>query len=125
MIKHTILKKFAKVTLNAERGTIFIIDRESGEDLVADLFDDTEDSSSPYRKPQKVRFAKERGIAGLVARTGVTVNVKDAYKDTRFNKEIDQKTGFITRSILCMPIMGVEGILGLFLIKNIFKLINI
>jgi cAMP and cAMP-inhibited cGMP 3',5'-cyclic phosphodiesterase 10 len=115
------LQKFAKVTLNAERGTFFIIDRDS-EDLIADLFDEGDEENKEgapqYKKAQKVRFAKERGIAGLVARTGITVNVKDAYKDTRFNKEIDQKTGFITRSILCMPIMGVEGILGVVQVVN-------
>lgn len=65
-----------------------------------------------HKKNLKIRFNRDRGIAGTVARTGVTINVTDAYNDARFNKEIDQKTGFITRSILCMPIMGVDGILG-------------
>lgn len=108
------------MTLNAERGMMFIIDKESGDDVVADLFDDSaeDEENTGYKKGQKVRFAKERGIAGLVARTGVTVNVKDAYKDARFSKEIDQKTGYITRSILCMPIMAVDGILGVVQMVN-------
>ncbi|XP_044258941.1 cAMP and cAMP-inhibited cGMP 3',5'-cyclic phosphodiesterase 10A-like [Tribolium madens] len=115
MLSETV--NFAKVTLNAEKGTIFIIDRESGDDLVADMYDDSGDGKE-FKKSQKVRFSKERGIASLVARSGITVNVKDAYKDVRFNKEIDQKTGFITRSILCMPIVGVEGILGVVQVVN-------
>lgn len=106
-------QSFAKVTLGAERGSFFIIDQESDE-LVADLFDEGIDKNSTdlHKKNAKIRFGKERGIAGLVARTGQMVNIKDAYNDPRFNKEVDQKTGFITRSILCMPIMGFEGVLG-------------
>ncbi|KAJ9591948.1 hypothetical protein L9F63_001550, partial [Diploptera punctata] len=61
---------------------------------------------------------KDRGIAGLVARTGKMVNIKDAYKDPRFNKEVDLQTGFITRSILCMPIMGRNGVLGVVQLVN-------
>ena len=50
------------------------------------------------------RFAVGTGIAGYVAETGQTLNVSDAYTDDRFNKAIDEQTGYITRSILCMPI---------------------
>ena len=39
-----------------------------------------------------------------MAETGATLNVADAYTDDRFNKSIDEQTGYITRSILCMPI---------------------
>lgn len=107
---------FAKITLGAERGSFFIIDKESDE-LVADLFDEgiESDRTDLHKKHIKVRMGKERGIAGLVASTGETVNIKDAYNDARFNKEVDQRTGFITRSILCMPIMGVDGILGTYI----------
>ncbi|CAH1373880.1 hypothetical protein MTP99_015245 [Tenebrio molitor] len=111
--------RFAKQTLGAERGSFFIIDKENDE-LVADLFDEgiDEQDTGLHKKNTKIRFGKERGIAGLVARTGVAVNIKDAYNDPRFNKEIDQKTGFTTKSILCMPIMGVEGILGVVQVVN-------
>lgn len=110
------MQKFAKLTLGAEKGAFFIIDRDN-EEFVADLFDEgiEDNNQSLYKKNTKVRFGKERGIAGLVAKTGVTVNIKDAYNDARFNKDVDQKTGFVTKSLLCMPVMGVEGILGKFL----------
>lgn len=65
-----------------------------------------------HRKNVKVRLAKDRSIAGLVARTGATVNIRDAYNDPRFFTDVEEKTGFITRSILCMPIVSVEHILG-------------
>lgn len=47
----------------------------------------------------------DQGIAGYVATTCSTLNIRDAYKDQRFNPEVDKKTGFRTKSILCMPIM--------------------
>ncbi|KAI4460298.1 cyclic nucleotide phosphodiesterase [Holotrichia oblita] len=103
---------FAKSTVCAERASFFVIDRAKDE-LVADLYDEgIEDGQGLIKRNMKIRFGKERGIAGAVARTGVHLNIKDAYNDPRFNKEVDAKTGFITRSILCMPIMGVDGVLG-------------
>lgn len=37
------------------------------------------------------------------------MNIKDAYKDPRFNSEIDLKTGYKTNIILSMPICNYEG----------------
>lgn len=48
-------------------------------------------------------------IAGYVAETKEIVNIKDAYKDPRFNSEIDLKTGYKTNIILSMPICNYEG----------------
>ena len=50
-----------------------------------------------------------QGIAGLVAQTGKFVNIKDAYKNPQFFKEIDKNTGFHTRSMLCFPIKDHHG----------------
>lgn len=100
--------------MNAERTSFFVIDRDKDE-MVADLFDEGIDDGQGQgliKRNMKIRFGKEKGIAGTVARTGVHLNIKDAYNDPRFNKEVDTRTGFITRSILCMPIMGVDGVLG-------------
>lgn len=49
------------------------------------------------------------GIAGTVAQTNETINIKEAYKDPRFNSEVDQKTGYKTHLILSMPICNYEG----------------
>ena len=49
-------------------------------------------------------FSASTGIAGHVATTGETLAIADAYADPRFNREIDDKTGFRTKSILCTPI---------------------
>lgn len=44
------------------------------------------------------------GLAGAAYMTGTSVNVADAYQDARFNKAIDLKTGYRTKSVLCFPI---------------------
>jgi len=81
--------------MDAERGTFYIVDQEKGE-----LW------SKVAQKAEilEIRLNIGVGIAGHVAKTGDVINIPDAYKDKRFNPEIDKKTGFKTRSILCMPI---------------------
>ena len=47
-----------------------------------------------------------KGIAGHVVRTGSVLNVPDAHLDSRFNPEYDRKTGYVTKQILAIPILG-------------------
>src|SRR6201985_1568480 len=47
-----------------------------------------------------LRFDVDQGIAGNVALTGNTINVRDAYKDPRFYNAIDDQTGYRTRNVL-------------------------
>ncbi|KAK0159044.1 hypothetical protein PV328_009975 [Microctonus aethiopoides] len=49
------------------------------------------------------------GIAGYVAQTKEIINIKDAYKDPRFNSSIDMQTGYTTQLILSVPICNYEG----------------
>ena len=58
------------------------------------------------------------GIAGEVATTGKIVNIPEAYDDTRFNQEVDKKTGYRTRSILCMPIKAGTEVVGVIQLLN-------
>jgi HD-GYP domain-containing protein (c-di-GMP phosphodiesterase class II) len=44
-----------------------------------------------------------------VATTNSIINIPDAYKDPRFNKNVDKQTGYRTRSILCVPMRSHEG----------------
>jgi GAF domain len=50
------------------------------------------------------RFPLGTGIAGQVALTGEVLNITDAYSDPRFNRTVDQLTGYHTKTILCMPV---------------------
>jgi signal transduction histidine kinase len=86
--------------MDAERGTFYIVDQEKGE-----LW------SKVAQKAEilEIRLKIGVGFAGHVAKTGDIINIPDAYKDPRFNPEIDKKTGYKTRSILCMPIFEASN----------------
>lgn len=78
----------------ADRSTLYLID-----DDTAELWSKIAQGESA----REIRFPIGQGVAGWVAKTGQTLNIKDAYKDSRFNQEWDRKTGYRTRSMLCLP----------------------
>jgi adenylate cyclase len=84
-----------KELLSADRCTLFLTDEGTGE-LWSQVAQGVE--------TQEIRFPNHLGIAGSVFTSGQTVNIPDAYADDRFNPDFDKKTGYYTRSILCMPV---------------------
>ncbi len=58
------------------------------------------------------------GIAGWVAENRQALLIKDAYKDPRFYPEFDKKTGFRTKSILCLPLLARGKLIGVAQIIN-------
>lgn len=81
--------------MHAERSTFYIVDQERGE-LWSQIAQKAE--------ILEIRLKIGVGIAGYVAKTGEIINIEDAYNDDRFDPTTDKKTGYHTRSILCMPI---------------------
>jgi signal transduction histidine kinase len=66
-----------------------------------------------------IRLRVGEGIAGWVASSGETVNIPDAYSDTRFQPAVDLKSGYRTRSILCMPMLTGQGqLIGVIQVLN-------
>jgi signal transduction histidine kinase len=93
-----------KVTelLDAERASLFLLTGDGGlESTVAQGPRGT--MLAPIRVPPG------KGIAGWVATSGETVNIPDAYADPRFDPSNDQRSGFRTRSILCMALPDHGG----------------
>ena len=106
----TIIAQEIKQALNADRCTVFLLDEEKHQ-----LWSKV----ALGLEMQEIRFASNLGLAGHVATTGETVNIKDAYTDKRFNKEIDMQTGYKTKTILCMPIRNLSHqIVGVFQVLN-------
>ncbi len=102
----------ARNAVQADRCTVFLYDKET---------DELWSKVALGLGSQELRFNASQGIAGTVFRTGEIVNIKDAYSDSRFNKEVDLKTGYVTKTILCMPIRNIEQeIIGVFQILNKF-----
>lgn len=95
-----IILHLASRQTGAERGTVFLVDRDTSEiwSLVGIGLEQ-----------QEIRMPIQQGLAGFVATTGEIVNIADAYKDPRFAQEVDQRLGFRTRSVLCLPIHNKDG----------------
>ena len=105
-----IILDVALKTIDADSGTVYLIDGKKGE-----LWSKVLQASDPFT----IRLPIGKGIAGYVAATGDTLNIPDAYLDARFNPEIDRRTGYHTRTILCMPMRDKEGkIVGVFQLLN-------
>ena len=86
------------IVLEADRSTLFLYDAKTHE-----LWSQVAEGTS------EIRIPAEAGIAGSVFTSGETINIPDAYSDSRFNPAVDKATGYKTRSILCMPLVTNEG----------------
>lgn len=100
----------ATTSIRADRGTLYLIDPVTNE-----LWSKVMKGNDFV----EIRLSMGKGLAGYVAKTGQTVNIVDAYKDPRFNPEIDKKSGYKTHNVLCMPLRNKEGkTLGVFQLLN-------
>lgn len=108
-----ILEALVRITtteLGAERGSLFLNDPTTGE-----LYSRT--AQGIFKR--EIRILNDRGIAGHVFTTNQSEIVHDAYSDARFNSEVDEKTDYVTRSILCVPLRTVRGeVMGVTQILN-------
>jgi adenylate cyclase len=86
--------------LNAERSTLFLNDEKTNQ-LWSEVGQGLES--------MQIRLPNHLGIAGAVFTSGKSINIPYAYADLRFNPAFDKKTGFFTRSILCVPIVNKHG----------------
>jgi len=100
----------ASQSIHAERGTLYLVDKQTRE-LWAKV--------AQGKDMIEIRLPIGKGLAGFVAKTGEVVNIPDAYSDPRFNPEIDKRSGYRTRNVLCMPMKSKEGeIVGVFQLLN-------
>ncbi len=92
-----LVEEAARKVLDCERATLFLYSERTDE-----LF------SKVATGVEAIRFPARLGIAGEAARTRRIVNVADAYADARFNPEVDRQTGYTTRNLLTLPLLGAE-----------------
>jgi adenylate cyclase len=86
--------------LQADRATLFLNDEKKGE-----LFSRVAMGASVG----EIRLPNNAGIAGAAFTSGQAINIPYAYADLRFNPAFDKRTGYFTRSILCVPIVNKNG----------------
>src|SRR5439155_8355918 len=108
-----LLSKIVDMTsevMNAERTTLFLLDHER-----CDLWSKVAQGIGT----QDIRVPLGAGIVGHVAVAGEVVNIPDVYADARFNPEVDRRTGYRTRNMLCMPLRNDRGeIIGVMQVLN-------
>ncbi len=101
-----------KVTelMEADRSTLYLLSEDGGSLI-----------STVVQGDQKVeiKLTVGEGIAGWVAQTRETLNIPDAYADQRFQPAYDLRSGYRTRSILTVPMLGaVGGLVGVLQLIN-------
>ena len=94
------IRSAAQKLLDSDRATVFM---REGNSLVV------KSQGIEHEIPVDYEVPVGKGIAGYVAQTGQTENIKDAYSDSRFNPEMDILTGYRTSTILCMPVLSMCG----------------
>jgi len=86
---------------DAERSTLFVHDS---------VTDELWSRVAVGGSVDEIRFPSTTGVAGASFTTAKVVSVPEAYSDPRFNPAIDARTGFQTRSLLCVPIIDRRGV---------------
>ncbi len=105
-----IILQLATRHTSADRGTVFLVDKERDEiwSLVG-----------LGLQQQEIRLPATKGIAGWVVHHGEIVNLPDVYQDPRFERDVDRRLGYRTRTLLCLPIRNKDGeVIGVLQLLN-------
>jgi HD-GYP domain-containing protein (c-di-GMP phosphodiesterase class II) len=92
--------------VNCEAASLLLFDEEKGE-----LYFDVALGEKSH-EIKTIRLKLGQGIAGWVAEKKQAVIVNDVQNDPRFFRGGDEKSGFITKTMLCLPVMFKEKLLG-------------
>jgi len=70
-------------------------------------------------KDQTIRIPAGTGLAGACFQSGQPINLAEVYQDSRFNPEVDSRTGYRTRSLCCLPIRNRDkAVIGVIQLLN-------
>jgi len=87
-------------TVGCDHDTMFVLEKGSGR--LAAIHADGGDGRS-------ISLNMKLGIAGLTAVAGRSIRIEEAWEDSRFDRSVDQRTGYRTRSMLCVPLKSASG----------------
>ena len=94
------LIEFVTEELDADRGTLFLNDVDTNE-LYSRI--------AQGELTREIRILNNVGIAGAIFQNEIGEIIHDVYKDSRFNKDVDQETGYKTKNMVCCPVKTVDG----------------
>lgn len=110
-VLRSIMKKAVEL-LHAEAGSLLLVDQETGGLIFKIALGPAGEKLADTRLPPGV------GIAGAVARDGRPLIIDDARADPRHYPEIDANTDLSTRSLLCVPLVSKEKVIGVVQVMN-------
>ena len=104
--------KWAEEFMHAEASSVYELDKEKNE-LFVRL------ARGEKKAPVKgIRLKVGEGIAGWVVHTGRSVVSQDVRRDKRFSDKYDKKTGFKTKSMICVPLISKDEPIGALQVIN-------
>ena len=108
----TLIMDKSKEVMRAEASSLLILDQEAG------LLRFHVARGTAEEALRSATVALGHGIAGWVAQTGEPLLIPDAYQDSRFDSSYDQRSGFLTRSILTVPLQVKDEVTGVVQVIN-------
>lgn len=104
--------QMAQQSLGASASSLLLLD-DNGQELLFEVA--RGESVEPLKQ---VRLQTGSGIAGWVARHGKPLIVNDVRHDSRFDHSADNITGFVTRSVVCVPLIVNRRTIGVLEVLN-------
>jgi response regulator RpfG family c-di-GMP phosphodiesterase len=104
----------ATKVMRCETSTVYLVDDQTNE-LYFHL---VQGDPNVGAKLQEIRLPLGTGLAGWCAQNNKTVIVPDTEKDPRFFKGADKKSGFVTRSMICVPMRLKDRVIGVLQVLN-------
>lgn len=110
----SLLKEIMNTTkkiLKSEACSLLLVDEETQQLF----FYVTDDSGSNL---DQFRIEKGQGVVGAVFESGEPLIVNNAQQDPRFFKGVDAETGFVTKSLACVPMTLGRRVIGVVEVLN-------
>ncbi len=113
-LKHVLdtLMEKAKDVLTAEASSLMLLDQATEELYFYTV------KGSRDEELKKIRLKSGEGIAGWVAKEKKPLLVEDCYNDSRFSRKGDSNSGFVTRSMMSVPLLAKGKVLGTVQVLN-------
>jgi len=113
-LKHLLnmIMQESRKIVNAQASSLLLYDREKDE-----LYFEVA-LGKKGKKVKEVRLKTSEGIAGAVARNKKSMNINDVRKMKLWNESADKMSGFKTRSLLAVPMMRKDNLVGVIEVLN-------
>jgi adenylate cyclase len=94
------LVEMTSTAINCDRSSFFLNDVGTGE-----LYSRV--AQGVHHR--EIRILNNDGVIGATFQMGRSIIIDDAYADSRFNPTIDRETGYVTKTVLCVPLRTAKG----------------